>query len=57
MMAMTPFDVSVEAPPETARILEPMTARMRGLIEENPVAALAVALLGGLVVGWVLKRH
>ena len=56
-MALTPFDLSVESPTEKAQIFEPMTARMRGLIEENPAAALAVALLGGLVVGWVLKRH
>jgi hypothetical protein len=57
MSVIPGYDLLDEEEPNASNMLDSVSSRARTFIEENPASALALALLGGVVVGWVLKRR
>jgi hypothetical protein len=57
MSVIPGYDFVEEETSEPANVLDSVSSRVRDFIEENPASAIALALVGGVVVGWVLKRR
>lgn len=57
MSVIPGYDLLDQEESETVSMLDSVSSRVREFVEENPASALAFALLGGVVVGWVLKRQ
>ncbi|MBX9656884.1 hypothetical protein K2Y11_24970 [bacterium] len=57
MSVIPGYDLLDKEESETVSMLNSVSSRIREFIEENPASALAFALVGGVVVGWVLKRQ
>lgn len=57
MSVIPGYDLLNQEESETVGMLDSVSSRVREFIEENPASALAFALVGGVVVGWVLKRR
>jgi len=57
MSIIPTYDLTDDASFESTSMFDSVSSRVRDFIEENPASAVALALVGGLVAGWVLKRR